>query len=110
MIQLSSSIRSWRTVSRSVERFWSPSLLLLDELPVIEKTVTKDERPMDERLQHLPVEEYLRRFKGLTLNQFDECKAKTTERVGALIGPKPTRRAMRRDQGSLFTPLDSLAV
>jgi hypothetical protein len=55
-------------------------------------------------------EDFLARFKGLTLAQYDATKEATKERVHKLIKEKPTRKALEREQGSLLGPLDVLAV
>lgn len=65
---------------------------------------------MNERLERMSPEEYLTLLKPLTLNQYDDAKAATLARVTKLIGDKPTRKKLQRDQGSLFTPLDLLAL
>lgn len=56
------------------------------------------------------VAEFLSVLKGLSLNQYDDAKATTVERVKKLIGEKPTKESMKREQASLLTPLDALAL
>lgn len=65
---------------------------------------------MTEVSQSMGVREFVQRLRPLNLNQYDDAKATVLERVNKLIGDKPTRDSLKRDQGVLFTPLDILAV
>lgn len=52
---------------------------------------------------------FLDDIQQLTLDQYDNCKALVVQRVQNLIGPKPTRKELSRDEGQLLTPLDWIA-
>lgn len=65
---------------------------------------------MSEIFKNLSTGDFLKTLKGLTLTQYDDAKATTFGRVQKLIGQKPTRKSLQREQASLFTPLDFLAI
>lgn len=60
--------------------------------------------------KHEMIADTLAQIKPLTLNQYDECKVKTTERVRKLNGDRPTRESLKKEQEPLVTPLDFLLV
>lgn len=49
-------------------------------------------------------------LKGLTIDQYDQCRARALERVAKRIGDKPTRAAFQRELGRLWTTLDIIAL
>ncbi len=52
----------------------------------------------------------LQNLKGLTLDQYEQARAKAVERVKARIGDRPSRKQFQRELGSLWTVLDGLAL
>lgn len=52
----------------------------------------------------------LTELKELTTAQYDACREAALKRVAGRIGEKPTRQAFQRELGSLWTPLDLLAL
>ncbi|HSS97892.1 MAG TPA: hypothetical protein VLK33_12720 [Terriglobales bacterium] len=49
-------------------------------------------------------------LKPLTLEQYDQCRARALERVSKRIGDKPTREQFQRELGALWTILDIIAL
>ncbi len=49
-------------------------------------------------------------IKQLSFDQYEEARGRAVERVKARIGTKPTRDQFKRELGSIWTPLDSLAM
>lgn len=49
-------------------------------------------------------------LKALTIDQYEQCRARALERVAKRIGDKPTRAAFQRELGPLWTILDIIAV
>lgn len=58
----------------------------------------------------MTMQEFLAALKPLTLTQYDQAKTAALARVKPLIGEKPDRKMVARDQGKLLTPLDWLAL
>jgi hypothetical protein len=49
-------------------------------------------------------------LKALTIDQYEQCRARALERVSKRIGDKPTRAAFERELGRLWTLLDIIAL
>ncbi|MDX2161159.1 MAG: hypothetical protein SF162_07540 [bacterium] len=49
-------------------------------------------------------------LKQLTFDQYEQARAAAVERVKARIGAKPMRDQFKRELGSIWTPLDTLAM
>ena len=49
-------------------------------------------------------------MKALTVDQYDQCRARALERVTKRIGDKPTRAHFERELGRLWTILDIIAL
>lgn len=49
-------------------------------------------------------------LKALTIDQYDQCRARALERVSKRIGDKPTRERFKRELGPVWTILDIIAA